>query len=88
MARQYGIEPQQLAGILQQNNQLPAVFADVRRGLTVAAVVEGRPSPIPRATSSTPRSSSARAKSEDAGDTAEAAEAIAEAPEKKADEAE
>ena len=40
MARQYGIEPQQLAGILQQNNQLPAVFADVRRGLTVAAVVE------------------------------------------------
>ena len=40
MSRQYGIEPQQLIGILQQNNQLPAVFADVRRGLTVAAVVE------------------------------------------------
>ncbi|MCV7191475.1 trigger factor [Mycolicibacterium brumae] len=40
MSRQYGIEPQQLLGILQQNNQLPQVFADVRRGLTVAAVVE------------------------------------------------
>lgn len=40
MSRQYGIEPQQLLGLLQQNNQLPAVFADVRRGLTVAAVVE------------------------------------------------
>ncbi|WP_167100071.1 trigger factor [Mycobacterium sp. DL592] len=40
MSRQYGIEPQQLLGILQQNNQLPAMFADVRRGLTVAAVVE------------------------------------------------
>ena len=40
MSRQYGIEPQQLLQLLQQNNQLPAVFADVRRGLTVAAVVE------------------------------------------------
>ena len=40
MARQYGIEPQQLVGILQQNNQLQAVYADVRRGLAVAAVVE------------------------------------------------
>jgi trigger factor len=40
MSRQYGIEPQQLIGLLQQNNQLPAMFADVRRGLTVAAVVE------------------------------------------------
>lgn len=40
MSRQYGIEPQQLLQILQQNNQLPAMFADVRRGLTVAAVVE------------------------------------------------
>lgn len=40
MSRQYGIEPQQLLGLLQQNNQLPSVFADVRRGLTVAAVVE------------------------------------------------
>jgi trigger factor len=40
MSRQYGIEPQQLIEMLQQNNQLPAVFADVRRGLTVAAVVE------------------------------------------------
>ena len=26
--------------MLQQNNQLPAMFADVRRGLAVAAVVE------------------------------------------------
>jgi trigger factor len=40
MSRQYGIEPQQLLGMLQQQNQLPAIFADVRRGLTVAAVVE------------------------------------------------
>jgi len=40
MSRQYGVEPQQLVQLLQQNNQLPAIFADVRRGLAVAAVVE------------------------------------------------
>jgi trigger factor len=40
MSRQYGIQPQQLVSLLQQNNQLPAVYADVRRGLAVAAVVE------------------------------------------------
>lgn len=40
MSRQYGIQPEQLVGLLQQNNQLPAVYADVRRGLAVAAVVE------------------------------------------------
>ncbi len=39
MSRQYGIEPQQLVQLLQQNDQLPAMIADVRRGLTVAAVV-------------------------------------------------
>ncbi len=39
-SRQYGIEPQQLLSYLQQNNQLPAMFADVRRGLTIAAAVE------------------------------------------------
>jgi trigger factor len=39
MSQQYGMEPQQLLQFLQQNNQLPAMFADVRRGLTVAAVV-------------------------------------------------
>ncbi len=39
MSRQYGIEPQQLLSYLQQNNQLPNMFADVRRGLTIAAVV-------------------------------------------------
>jgi len=39
-SRQYGIEPQQLFTYLQQNNQLPAMFADVRRGLTIAAAVE------------------------------------------------
>ncbi|GAA4534056.1 trigger factor [Mycobacterium paraffinicum] len=38
-SRQYGIEPQQLLGYLQENNQLPAMFADVRRGLTIAEVV-------------------------------------------------
>ena len=39
-SRQYGIEPQQLFSYLQENNQLPAMFADVRRGLAMAAVVE------------------------------------------------
>jgi len=39
-SQQYGIEPQQLLGYLQQNNQLPAMFADVRRGRTIAAAVE------------------------------------------------
>lgn len=39
-SRQYGIEPQQLLGYLQENNQLPAMFADVRRGLAIAAAVE------------------------------------------------
>jgi trigger factor len=39
-SRQYGIEPQQLFTYLQENNQLPAMFADVRRGLAIAAVVE------------------------------------------------
>jgi trigger factor len=41
MSRQYGLEPQQLLQYVQENNQLPAMFADVRRGLTVAAVVQG-----------------------------------------------
>jgi trigger factor len=40
MSRQYGIEPQQLFGYLQEQNQLPALFADVRRGLAIAAAVE------------------------------------------------
>ncbi|ORW06168.1 trigger factor [Mycobacterium kyorinense] len=39
-SQQYGVEPQQLLAYMQQNNQLPAMFADVRRGLTIAAVVE------------------------------------------------
>jgi trigger factor len=41
MSRQYGLEPQQLLAYLQQQNQLPSMFADVRRGLTIAAVVHG-----------------------------------------------
>ena len=41
MSQQYGIEPQQLLAALQENNQLPAMFADVRRGLAVAEVVDG-----------------------------------------------
>jgi trigger factor len=41
MSRQYGLEPQQLLQYLQENNQLPVMFADVRRGLAVAAVVRG-----------------------------------------------
>ncbi|MBS4727205.1 trigger factor [Mycobacterium sp. SM1] len=40
MSRQYGMEPQQLVSYLTQNNQLAGVFADVRRGLAVAALVE------------------------------------------------
>jgi trigger factor len=41
MSQQYGMEPQQLLAALQENNQLAALFADVRRGLAVARVVEG-----------------------------------------------
>ena len=41
MSQHYGMEPQQLLSFLQQNNQLPAMFVDVRRGLTAAAVVDG-----------------------------------------------
>jgi trigger factor len=41
MSRQYGIEPQQMLAYLQQQNQLPTMFADIRRGLTIAAVVHG-----------------------------------------------
>ena len=40
-SRQYGVEPQQLLQFLQQNNQLPAMFADLRRGKALAAVVRG-----------------------------------------------
>ncbi len=40
-SRQYGVEPQQLLAYLQENNQLPVMFADVRRGLAAAALVEG-----------------------------------------------
>jgi trigger factor len=39
-SRQYGIQPQELLSYLQQQNQLPAMFADVRRGLTIAAAVQ------------------------------------------------
>ncbi|MCV7237172.1 trigger factor [Mycolicibacterium celeriflavum] len=40
MSQQYGLQPQQLVQALQQNNQMTALFADVRRGLTLAAIVE------------------------------------------------
>lgn len=39
-SRQYGIEPQQLFGYLQERNQLPTMFADVRRDLAIRAAVE------------------------------------------------
>ncbi|WP_104599600.1 trigger factor [Mycobacterium tuberculosis] len=39
-SRQYGIEPQQLFGYLQERNQLPTMFADVRRELAFRAAVE------------------------------------------------
>jgi trigger factor len=40
-SRQYGVEPQQMLQFLQENNQLPAMFADVRRGKALAVVVRG-----------------------------------------------
>ncbi|MBV9638975.1 MAG: trigger factor [Mycobacteriaceae bacterium] len=40
-SRQYGVEPQQLLQFLQENNQLAAMFADIRRGKALAAVVRG-----------------------------------------------
>ena len=39
-ARQYGMEPQQLLKFFQETNQLPLMFADVRRGKALAAVVQ------------------------------------------------
>lgn len=39
-SRQYGIQPQQLFGYLQERNQLPTMFADVRRELAIRAAVE------------------------------------------------
>lgn len=39
-SRQYGIEPQQLFGYLQERNQLPTMFADVRRELAIRAAME------------------------------------------------
>lgn len=39
-SRQYGIEPQQLFGYLQERNQLLTMFADVRRELAIRAAVE------------------------------------------------
>ena len=39
-SQQYGIEPQQLLAYLQENNQLPTVFADVRRERAIAAAVQ------------------------------------------------
>lgn len=39
-SRRYGIEPQQLLTHMQENNQLSAMFVDVRRGLAVAAMIE------------------------------------------------
>lgn len=39
-SRQYDIEPQQLFGYLQERNQLPTMFADVRRELAIRAAVE------------------------------------------------
>lgn len=39
-SRQYGIEPQQLFGYLQERNQLPTMFADVRRELAIRTAVE------------------------------------------------
>ncbi|ORB83240.1 trigger factor [Mycobacterium kansasii] len=39
-SRQYGVEPQQLFAYLQENNQLPSMFADVRRELAVRAVAQ------------------------------------------------
>src|SRR5262249_45320599 len=40
-SRQFGLEPQQFMQFLQENNQLPAMVADVRRGKALAVVVHG-----------------------------------------------
>lgn len=58
-SRQYGIEPQQLFGYLQERNQLPTMFADVRRELAIRAAVEAATSPTVTETRSIPVSSSA-----------------------------
>ncbi|KAA1249295.1 trigger factor [Mycobacterium simiae] len=39
-SRQYGVEPQQLFAYLQENNQLPSMFTDVRRELAVRAAAQ------------------------------------------------
>ena len=36
MAQNFGMDPQELVNVLQQNNQLGAVFADIRRGKALA----------------------------------------------------
>jgi trigger factor len=39
-SQQYGLEPQQLLQFMQENNQLPAMYADVRRSKALVAVVQ------------------------------------------------
>lgn len=39
MSRQYGIEPQQLVQYLTQQQQLPGLYVDVRRGKAIAEVI-------------------------------------------------
>ena len=79
-SRQYGIEPQQLLAYLQENNQLPAMFADVRRGLAIGAVVQ-RATVTDSAGNAIDTSDFFGKPSEegDSGETAEAQEAAGEA---------
>jgi trigger factor len=103
MSRQYGIEPAQLLQVLQQNNQLPAMFADVRRGLTVAAVVEAATvtdtdgnvidtseffGPPPGAEAAGDAEDAEAGEAQEAGEAEEAGESGDDAAEGKADEAE
>ncbi|WP_420109436.1 trigger factor [Mycolicibacter arupensis] len=85
MARQYGVPPQQLIQFLQENKQLPAVLADVRRGMSLAAAVRAA-----EVTDTTGKEIDTAeffgADSDDTDEADEAAEALAAAEE--ADEAE
>jgi trigger factor len=82
-SQQYGIEPQQLLGYMQQNNQLPAMFADVRRGLTIAAAVEAATVTDTDGNEVDTAEFFGKRSQQDAGDDAETTEAAEEAAEAK-----
>ncbi len=88
-SRQYGIEPQQLVAYLQENNQLPAMFADVRRGLAIAAVVQAATvTDTAGNTVDTTEFFGKRPEADESGGEADEAEPVGEAEEAADDEAE